>query len=489
MREISRLRSLLGELRRDEDGGVLIYFTLLIIVMMGMIGLVLEGGSLLHLNSDLQELADAAALAGAAELDGAKDAITRATNKAENLLTNNVNWSNVAVSGVQINAPTFYRSLNPDTATTDPAQANYIKVTTVTRSVKPSFLVAVGAKGNDSTSATAMAQATYSMCAPLQSFMCNPYEASETNPGNANNFSAKLPVGTMILLLNKFVSGGTGGGAPGNWGLLMAPNENSNPNNQTPFWAESSAGSCSAASNPSSTDTGNVAKFAQPGMNVRFDSPIGTSDQSLSAPVVIDGFLPSSSDPKCNRYDPTTGKTQQVSPTGFDPTNYSATCNATTSSSFSCPLPRDRLVDTTIIGGGPNITDLQAYWKNHHAGSLPAGVTNRYQIYQQEVSGAAPFTAASEKAEPHAPMCAKATVGDQSRRLINVAIVDCSYWGITGKKTLPQTTLYAQFFMTEPADSSGNIYGEYVTTYGIGTNSASPNAPGNAIHQIVQLVR
>ena len=99
------------------------------------------------------------------------------------------------------------------------------------------------------------------------------------------------------------------------------------------------------------------------------------------------------------------------------------------------------------------------------------------------------FTAASQRAEPSGPMCTNSTIGNLSRRVINVAVVDCSYWGITGKKTLPQTTLYAQFFMTEPADSSGNIYGEYVTTYGIGTNSASPNAPGNAIHQIVQLVR
>ena len=65
-------------------------------VTMGMIGLVLEGGAFYHLNSDLQELADAAAIAGATELDGAGDAITRATDRAQNLLSNDPRWSNVA---------------------------------------------------------------------------------------------------------------------------------------------------------------------------------------------------------------------------------------------------------------------------------------------------------------------------------------------------------------------------------------------------------
>ena len=58
-----------------------------------------------------------------------------------------------------------------------------------------------------------------------------------------------------------------------------------------------------------------------------------------------------------------------------------------------------------------------------------------------------------KRREPHAPVCAKSTVGNASRRIINVGIVDCSYWGITGKKNLPPTTLYAQFFMTEPAQA------------------------------------
>ena len=233
-------------------------------------------------------------------------------------------------------------------------------------------------------------------------------------------------------------------------------------------------------------------------MNVRFDSPIASGDQSLSAPVVIDGFTSSGSGFNCNRYAPSQGGSGQPTPAGSGPdwsqytdasgvpANYGTLCSTP---STSCPLPRDRTI-TNNMGNGVNAADLQLYWQNHHSGGLPAGATTRYQIYQQEVAGTAAFTAASELREPHAPFCAKATLGNASRRIINVGVVDCSYWGITGKKTLPPTTLYAQFFMTEPALADGSIYAEFVGAFGVASNSpTTANQPGNAIHQVVQLVR
>ena len=220
-------------------------------------------------------------------------------------------WSNVSVSGVQITTPTFYSSLDPDTTTTDPKQATYIQVTTVSRQVAPSFIAALVGT-NQTTSATAVAENSLSsgVCAPLQSFMCNPFEGSETNKGNANNFASNISAGTMIHLVN-------GAGAAGNWGLIEAPGENGNPHNQQAFWAETSAASC--INGPQgTTDTGNVAKFAQNGMNVRFDSPIASGDQSLSAPVVIDGFKSSGSGFNCNRIDaPTKVEAAGCTPSGF----------------------------------------------------------------------------------------------------------------------------------------------------------------------------
>ena len=65
---------LLPRLRRDERGSIIIQATLTIVVIMGMIGLALDGGRLFMVNNDLQDLADAAALAGAAKLDGTSGA-------------------------------------------------------------------------------------------------------------------------------------------------------------------------------------------------------------------------------------------------------------------------------------------------------------------------------------------------------------------------------------------------------------------------------
>src|SRR5262245_37145115 len=127
------LLSSVGKFGRDERGGILLNFTVMLPAIVAFAGIVLDGSALLHLHSDLQELADASALAGAYELDGNSGARTRATAKARSLLNNNPNWSNVA-SGTtfQIADPTFYKTLNPPTVATSDGNAFFMKVTTVT---------------------------------------------------------------------------------------------------------------------------------------------------------------------------------------------------------------------------------------------------------------------------------------------------------------------------------------------------------------------
>jgi Flp pilus assembly protein TadG len=79
---------MLRRLWKDEEGSILILFTLLVFVMMGMVGLAIEGGRVLGVDSQLQDLADAAALAGARELDGSAGAMARAEAVARTLLSN-----------------------------------------------------------------------------------------------------------------------------------------------------------------------------------------------------------------------------------------------------------------------------------------------------------------------------------------------------------------------------------------------------------------
>jgi Flp pilus assembly protein TadG len=502
MRKGSGPFPIIARLSRDEHGSILVQFTVYMIAIMGMMGLALDGARFLLLNNSLQDLADASALAAAAQMDGSLNSLTNARNAASNLATNNTptRWYDVSGATQTVQFYESVQSIDRNITTNDPKNAHFAKVTTGSWQIAPSFLSAIktvanSTVSNNATSATAVAQNNFVNCAPTQSFICNPYEGSEANPGNANNFSSNVPVGAMIHLVNA-------ASPAGNWGLIEPP-AGQGPYNLTPFWAETQAGRCISGSQ-GYTRTGNVPKFAKDGMNVRFDSPIGSGDESLSAPIVIDGFKSNGNGFKCNRIDPNQGGTAQTvtpkTPSYFDPNNYSATCNLTTSTTFSCPLPRDRTItNTNNIGTGANPTDLEAYWKNHHSGSLPSGIITRFQIYQQEVPvsqgglGTASFTAASDLVEPSGPTCTNSTVGNLSRRVLNVAVVDCSYWAITGHKSLPPTTLLAQFFMTEPALSNGSIFGEY-----IGCSSSSPSTSAgcaagsglpNPLYPIVQLIR
>jgi Flp pilus assembly protein TadG len=545
---IMKFPSLLSRLGKDEHASILVQATIYIIVLLGMTGLALDGGRFLLLNNSLQDLADAAALAGAAQLDGAQDAQTRATNAAQAIANKNPphSWY-YDTGGSTTITTTFYTSLKPDRpvgGTTDPKVSTYIEVTTASSQTAPMFVRAVSvftgsSIANNSTRATAMAYGfgnNVGSCGPVQSFFCSPFEGTETNPGNASNFASNISVGQMVHLVN-------GANASGNWGLLQPPTGNNNPQSQSPFWAENSAGGCITGPTLGQTRTGDVAKFAQAGMNVRFDSPIGSGDQSLSAPIVIAGFNPGGSGNNCQHFGKgypetcgpstcvITGSGTRAYPAGFDPTQYSVTCNSATPTTSSCPLPRDQTFtdlstgnaawSNLLLGGGtsdptfcchnggnptatPPVSNLNAYWYNHHGTlNLPSGVNTRWTAYQCEAGAGAfvgvagcPPSWQTDSVEPHAPACTNSTTGDYTRRVIGVAVVDCNYWGITGHSTpIPGVTFIAQFFITEPALDDGSIFAEYIGCYSsspvnvAGCNGSNTSGIPNGLHSLVQLVR
>jgi Flp pilus assembly protein TadG len=68
MRKKLRLFSLLRRLRRDEEGSYLVFMTLLMPLLIGVVGLGTEGGWWLYYHQTLQNAADSAALSGATAL-------------------------------------------------------------------------------------------------------------------------------------------------------------------------------------------------------------------------------------------------------------------------------------------------------------------------------------------------------------------------------------------------------------------------------------
>ncbi len=518
MRVFKELRRACGDLRRDERGAVFIWFTLMILTIVSLIGISLEGAAYMNLHSNLQEIADASALSGAKELDGAKGARTRAADKARNYLNTNVGWTNISLVGSEIASVKFYSSLanlaKGIESSTD-ADAAYITVTTASRGISTSFKqVSSGSDVYASARATAVSQ--FVTCGPVQSYFCNPYEdANTSSTGDGSSFlsGSGVKIGDMF----KLVDGS--GGAPGNWGLIQPPGTKGNPNkNQPPWWSKSGTDACTPAEAGEytvETSPGNTGKFAVEGQNVRFDTPSDTSGvDPRSAPVVISGFGISGkkSDFTCSHTDISATKDgpKKLEFTQTNECEKIAECTAEQKSQYtdyidyctagygSCPLPRDRKFDrlgksgawgSVLKGGGVTREDLEAYWANHHDGKLPADITTRFQLYQEEVkaltdvTNPARFTTDSEAREPSTPQCDKSKpAAGVERRLINVAIVDCGYWDIKGRSQLPATTLTARFFMTEPAQDDGSMFAELVDVM-------QANVNGGPLHHMVRLVK
>ena len=527
-------KSLSRDFYGDEEGAILIWFAVIVTLLIGLIGLALEGASLMNLNSQMQGMADSAAIAGAKDLDGSKGAIARATASAAGSAgadSNYPSWSNIASTGGPIITVTFYSALKStgttpvpaDVPTTSDADAKYIRVVTESRGITINLLKALGITGNAYTRATATAKVDYVTCRPIQSFFCNPFEKgdtfhnppipAETYPGAATNFPENAKVGQMFALVS-------GSGAPGNWGLIEpASRKGGRGATESEFWAASIQDTCTIGKPGTGVGTlpGDTAKLGVQGINVRFDSPFGTGDSSLSSPVVITGYKPMNDKGDCKHYEVTsTGSgavVNSVMPPGFDPSNYSATCDGSTGT-YSCPLPRDRVFEKTfdsgsafssglVWGQGANETDLENYWKNHHGQDLPElpdGVAPRWYLYNKEVTDKSlPWP--SDAVEPHVPgqsatggghtevACTASTAGTPLRRLIDVAVVDCDYWSTTGSSELPPITMNAQFFITEPARVTNGGGSTQISIWGELVSTSSANSGSGAVHQVVTLVR
>src|SRR5437588_11663528 len=103
---VEKGRQFAQTLWNDTSGIMLPYVTVMLVVIVGLSALALDGARLMSLQTQLQNGADALALAGAAELDRLPDAETRARGAIENLLTNSTLFGSgtnrtIAISKVQ----------------------------------------------------------------------------------------------------------------------------------------------------------------------------------------------------------------------------------------------------------------------------------------------------------------------------------------------------------------------------------------------------
>ena len=456
--QAQRIWARIRNLPQDEEGSILVLFTLVVFIMMGMVGLALDGGRLYALNNQMQDLADAAALAGAKELNGEDDAMDRATARAQNLLSNTPTWAEVGSTGVQIGTPLFFKGPGPTDNPAGPLEGKYarfIQVTTIDRAVIPTLLRAipvllgsVDPPSNAQTRATAVAGSGMVACNTQPMMLCNPFEPNE--------FTATR--GQMFHLKPKGAGSTTFG--PGDFGLVDPPGTISAgaPDIRALLSQQSPALCYGNEVNPR---TGHAVEMVKDGINIRFDRPPHGGGPNVAAmdltaaPNVLDAFEPGN--PSCNKWDAAIGQ----------------------------KLPRDPVltpVGGVEIGTGPTKADLDAYWQSHYGSNWPVGLPlTRYDGYLRELglNGTAPAVVAGSEAR--GPTC-QTNSNNERRRVISVSIVDCLHWAVRGNAVNQiWSSKYADFFITEPSED-GSVHAEFIEEF-------IPGSGASFLHHIVQLYR
>lgn len=160
--------------RRDERGNVMIYVSVSIATLMGMIGLALDGGRAMITHSEAQAAADAAALAGASQLDGQTGACANAKTEAAAAVTNQQRFATNGPANVTIASgspvclsglPASDSASTSGYATTDDAASQYIQVTTQQLTHQNTFLSAVASNNTATIQNTAVAGFHRALCA------------------------------------------------------------------------------------------------------------------------------------------------------------------------------------------------------------------------------------------------------------------------------------------------------------------------------------
>ncbi len=422
-------RKFLKKLCASKSGAVLIYVAFGLPLLLGAMALSIDLGRAFILNTELKDFSDAAALAGAAELNGRDGAMAAAEQAARTGLDGTlVNIQAFATDGggpgITIPPPgsvppgiVFLRNLPADgtnftvddTATSD-ADARFIFVRVENRSVRSGLSRALGVIPDFNTSARSIAGYIAVVCRVPAMFMCNPLEEiGFPTPGDADPPCVTGPTAPLIgqehclkgrQMLIKSGQGGGGQYFPGEFGLLQCPES---------MQAEFGKGAKCAAESVAQVAPGNCIAnnaFVKTGsntgpitsaINVRFDhySPQfgGNKSGKPDAPRNNPDYAPALNVTKGWKESTKPGKGCSEPPDPSNPLDVTA------------PLPRDTCFDSgTCAGNGrfgdgdwhDGVRDIE-YWATNHGNSgMPnpptvgtAGIDyadmTRYDVYRFEI--------------------------------------------------------------------------------------------------------
>lgn len=469
----------------DRRGAVAPLFALSLVSLLAAGALAWDVSRAYALRGELDAAVDAAALAGATQLDQATGARARAIASAQGAFVQNAQRlgdtaeTNVAIANADIK---FLQDLTTRAEATSDANAHFIEINLTGRNLGVVLGAFAGATGfNVRTHAVAGMGSAICKVPPL--LICNPMES--TSP----SFDGDDYVGKAFLLTPPSGSGGSVVYYPGNFGFLRVGNGADaikNAMGRSPPLTE-------CFGDTVETEPGQVTS-ADDWFNTRFDiyraSAAGNKSDPAFAPALntMIGVKTTAAD--------------ACTPAAIVPPN---SCSDTNAEADGYGFPRDCGM-TGNLGSG--VWNIGKYFNTNHGGSgapgdpstyvpeepsaeakeyvgsgweaygpAPAsGATrpSRFQVYNWEramLAGtiAKPSWAFSSSQDVSGgskdfarPMCSTATPAQMTpdRRLISAVVANCTADGVRGRSTV-NVIAYLDLFLTAPAKDK-TIYGEIV---------------------------
>jgi Flp pilus assembly protein TadG len=484
---------------KDDQAAVAPTVALALFGLLAIGGIGFDYARMAALDTELQNAADQAALAAAGQLDGRTNARARATAAAQAMVANMTRFANDGDgSGTAVTVPTveFYSSYDPGradpggapgTAADSDANASYVRVTVAPRSAVYALTPVVAAFSSGPMTARALAGLGSAICNVPPVLICNPFEST------GGTFDGNALRGTGLQL----VQGGSGPWVPGNFGYLDDPNtDNGAPGVRASLGWESTPGNCSAGPGIT-TETGQLTSVTQ-ALNTRFDIY-----DNQSCPVG-GTCRPSRNSVKDLVRAPGAGTfgTRNNHNNNNDAWHTLADAYGDTLPSSTTPLTSAQIAGITAMGHprdichslaspscgqvGNGTWDRNAYFQVNYVRNNPTfnwqsamttagydpGTVTRYQVYRWELldPGSRPGNHAVNGADwaYGTPLVTSLSPpGDQDRRRISAAVVNCTAQGVQGSTTGIRVESWIDLFLVEPSyarprTSAADIYVEVI---------------------------
>jgi len=529
---------------RDEAGVVGPAYAVGILVLVAIAGVGFDYGRMVSLDSELQNAADQAALAGATQLDGKGGACARAANAVADPMNRFVvNHSRISNDGGgspitfqqnetacdKVGGIRFWQDEDKKDGATDDSNAHFIEVLVDARAVNYALTPLVGAFSSGLMNAAAMAGLGSSICKVPPLMICSP---DPTQPFYA---AGKRGWGVMVTGHGntKTDPGGTvSSWAPGDFGFLEVGSGKNSELMEALAFTETAV-NCSPIDG-TKPSTGNPQGLYD-AINTRFDIYDFSGGNGTTLAPCLSGSCPAALNVIKDVVKPDYDTTPMNNKCGFHvkqgwrlpPDDRQFWPNATpvtgvdgllsyndTSHSPSIDamgLPRDLChyasygtqctSDATHKFGDGNWARGDYFAKNHPGGARPAnaGSITRYDTYLWELglNNMPHGTAAGTALQFGRPICSSGTANGIDRRVLTVAIVkNCA--SLNGGSTAVEVDEWVDMFLVQPVvdiaagrgngDVKDSIYMEVIRPASVGNDGGAP-APQTIRRDVPYLVQ